>query len=44
MSKKVYIAYTGGTIGMQQVNGRYQRDLTAKLFGNGRCHRQSHFS
>ena len=24
MSKKVYIAYTGGTIGMQQVNGRYQ--------------------
>lgn len=23
MSKKVYIAYTGGTIGMQQVNGRY---------------------
>ena len=24
MSKNVYIAYTGGTIGMQQVNGRYQ--------------------
>lgn len=24
MSKKVYIAYTGGTIGMQRVNGRYQ--------------------
>lgn len=23
MTKKVYIAYTGGTIGMQQVNGRY---------------------
>ncbi|MCP4420493.1 MAG: asparaginase [Chloroflexi bacterium] len=23
MSKKVYIAYTGGTIGMKQVNGRY---------------------
>jgi L-asparaginase len=24
MSKKVYIAYTGGTIGMQRVDGRYQ--------------------
>ena len=24
MTKKVYIAYTGGTIGMQRVNGRYQ--------------------
>ena len=24
MSKRVYIAYTGGTIGMQRVNGRYQ--------------------
>lgn len=24
MPKKVYIAYTGGTIGMKQVNGRYQ--------------------
>lgn len=24
MKKKVYIAYTGGTIGMQQVDGRYQ--------------------
>ena len=24
MSKRVYIAYTGGTIGMKRVNGRYQ--------------------
>lgn len=24
MKKRVYIAYTGGTIGMKQVNGRYQ--------------------
>lgn len=37
MQKRVYIAYTGGTIGMQRVNGRYQpapNSLQAQMAAN----------